>query len=249
MNSVIYFFIFFLFSSIVYLILIKKKIFQNDLHFGPQKIHENPTSRIGGMTLYIFILAYLFITHSSQINFILISVICFAPIYAISIKEDIYGNTPPLLRLFIILLSSFLFISLTDINFDFEISLISKILNVSYIQIIFFTLLISTVVNGTNIFDGSNGHTTLIGIFYNIIIIKIAYENGIYEIIQYLFILISLLLSFFIFNFPKGSIFLGDTGAYFIGWTLSATIILILYLGEGNISEVFFFKYFILPFV
>ena len=33
-----------------------------------------------------------------------------------------------------------------------------------FIQIIFFILLISTVVNGFNIIDGSNGHCTLITI-------------------------------------------------------------------------------------
>ena len=247
MNTIIYFFLFLIISSATFLFFIKKKIFLNDLHLGPQRIHEKPTSRIGGMILYIFILIYLFITCYSQMKSLLVGIVCFIPIYIIGIKEDIYGNTSPSLRLSIILFSSFLFIVLTDIYFVFEIPLISKILNINYIQLIFLTLLISTIVNGTNIFDGSNGHTALIGIFYNVILVKVAYEIGIYEIIQYSIIIISLLTSFLIFNFPKGSIFLGDTGAYFVGWSLSVIILLILFFSKGNISELFFINILFYP--
>ena len=67
--------------------------------------------------------------------------------------------------------------------------------------------------------DGMNGLAgfTILSINTCFIIILVSIEKNIFEFSE-IIILEILMISFLIFNFPFGRIFLGDAGAYWLGW-------------------------------
>ena len=56
------------------------------------------------------------------------------------------------------------------------------------------------------------------------------YNCGDFQFYSYCLLLISSILGFFILNFPKGKIFLGDGGAYFLGFTIAVFSIFLINL-------------------
>lgn len=239
-------FFFNLLSIPILFFIIKKKFFLDNSHDGPQKIHNKPTSRSGGMVIFIFLLINSFVFFNFNDDFSKI-IILFTLIFIISIREDLFNNTEPLIRLLVIFLASSTFIYFSDINFKFEILYLNNFFNIKIIQAIFFILLISTVVNGFNIIDGSNGHCTLISITNILIIFFIAAENSEADFLYSFSPIIFLAIFFLFFNYPKGNIFLGDTGAYLFGWYLSCSLIMLLQNLQNNISEIVFLNILFYP--
>ena len=234
-------------SVFIYRFIINNKLFTINTHDGPQKIHYEPTSRSGGGIVYLLlILNSLFFYFYIELKDFLIIVFSFLFIFFISLKEDIYKPTNPILRLFLIFTSSLIYIVFSKTSFNFETKIINIILNIEIFQIIFLILIISTVVNGFNIFDGSNGHSSLIGIFYSIIILIISYKIGLMSLFYLLLPFILFLLVFLTFNYPRGLIFLGDTGAYLIGWMTSLSVIYLL-KNSNEISELVFLNILFYP--
>ena len=128
------------------------------------------------MIIFIFLLINTIIFFDFNDEIVKI-VITFILISIFSIREDIFTDTKPLNRLLVIFLASSIIIYFSDIYLKFEIPYLENLLNMKFIQIIFFILLISTVVNGFNIIDGSNGHCTLITITNALIIFFIAIKK------------------------------------------------------------------------
>jgi len=236
-----------LISIPIYKFIINRKLFTSEEHIGPQKIHINPTPRLGGVLVFLSILIINFINIFIGTNILFGGIISFLFIFFISLKEDTIGNTKPINRLFFIFIASIVFLYLSKINLDFETPVIKNFLNIKFIQIIFLILIISTAVNGFNIIDGSNGHCTFIAIISSIIMIIILYQINKIDYVYALIPFTTFLLIFLIFNFPKGLIFLGDTGAYFLGWYLSITLLLVLADSQKEISEVFFLNILFYP--
>ncbi len=123
---------------------------------------------------------------------------------------------------------SFFIIYLLEIKIAYtQIQLFDDLINYNKIsQTLFVCFCILFIINGSNFIDGFNGMLIL----HYLIILTVLYLL-IYKFIDFNYlknyILFSILIgfSFLIFNFPKGKIFLGDGGAYFLGANLSLIII------------------------
>jgi len=89
------------------------------------------------------------------------------------------------------------------------------------LSVIFTVLTVSLVINGFNMVDGFNGLLSGLSILYLLAIIFVAYSLGdtvTYNLSVYLCYGV---IGFLVFNFPIGKIFLGDLGAYFLGFIIS----------------------------
>lgn len=81
--------------------------------------------------------------------------------------------------------------------------------------------------NAYNIIDGFNGLASMVGI---ITLLAIAYMGFLFfdpTIIYLSLVMAGAILVFFIWNYPRGLIFLGDGGAYLIGFWIAALSILL----------------------
>lgn len=124
--------------------------------------------------------------------------------------------------------------------FDFQIKnlnifILNQILTTPFISVIFTAIAITGLTNSYNIIDGVNGFAsinsliTLLAIFFtsvqvNDITLAAISVTGFGSI-----------LGFLVWNFPKSHIFLGDCGAYLIGFLIAILSILLIYR-NNNIS-------------
>ena len=83
------------------------------------------------------------------------------------------------------------------------------------------TLWIVGVTNAMNLMDGLDGLCTGIAVIIAVTLTYISWQSGLPEGVLVGVALTGALLGFLPYNFPPASIFLGDTGALFIGYCLS----------------------------
>ena len=232
-----FFYLAFIFSIVFYYPKISLKI-SGEEYDSVQRIHKDKEEipRMGGLAVFIGLVACLFINVEidSWLNqelkpiFILL-ILCNIPLFFISLKEDIKFNVSPIKRLIAILASSFLFIYFQPFGLpSIELPYVGNFLNAPVVSIIFFTIAHAGYCNGMNLIDGSNGlagmviFTTLLSIGF------LSFMLSDLTILYVCLILMAFIVIFLLFNYPWGSIFLGDSGAYLWG-SILASLTIILY--------------------
>jgi UDP-N-acetylmuramyl pentapeptide phosphotransferase/UDP-N-acetylglucosamine-1-phosphate transferase len=98
-----------------------------------------------------------------------------------------------------------------------------------WIAAIFLCIACAGLANAYNIIDGFNGLASMVGIISTAAIAFVAFKVGDLALVYGALILIGAVLGFFIWNYPRGLIFLGDGGAYLIGFVIAALSILLVY--------------------
>ena len=186
-----------------------------------QDIHIGSVPRLGGLVIFLcsaFFFYFEFLEYRILLAFSLFVLIP-------SLLEDLGLSINPLIRLLMIVLGCFLLINQFDQLPQFEFGYLNVIFNNSIFQIIFFTLAMATVINGQNIIDGTNGLSALtsMSIFASLWYLGSLVNDQ--ELMLISFVIMMLLISFLIFNYPFGKIFLGDMGSYFLGLLASYLVI------------------------
>ena len=91
------------------------------------------------------------------------------------------------------------------------------------------TLLITAgIANGFNLIDGVNGLASMTAISAAVAMSLIAHQAGYTDMVYLALMLAISIFGFFVVNYPFGRIFLGDAGAYTLGFVLSWFAIAIL---------------------
>lgn len=199
---------------IFFLIFICKKYsilnnFSGDLH---QRFAEkNNIPLIGGIFILI---GFIFIFYNLYFN---LSIFCIL-IFFLGISSDTKILKSPELRFFlqILLVYSFIYLNNISIN-DTRILFLNHILQNEYINYLFVLFCLMILINGSNFIDGLN--TLLIGYYiivsFFLLELELIESIGIRKEIFYSWFYI--LAFIFFFNFFK-KIFMGDSGAYLIGF-------------------------------
>ena len=189
-----------------------------------QRLHHNEVPRIAGLMMYIFLtIVALFSIDSHYLNVILVSAL---PLILIGSKEDLFHNTSPKLRLIMMTISAGLFMYLLTTNLpEIDFPLVNQILSIGFMKEVFFMFSILVIINGNNLIDGVNGNLAFTNIIQLISVGLLAFMLGDDVIVQLYFLLLIPLIVFAVFNFPFGKIFCGDAGAYFYGFSISASVI------------------------
>jgi UDP-N-acetylmuramyl pentapeptide phosphotransferase/UDP-N-acetylglucosamine-1-phosphate transferase len=195
------------------------------------RIHFGEISRLGGHCIYGFLI--LFSIHGSiEYSFVNNILISSFPFFLICLKEDLFHNTSPQIRLVCMILSCLIFFYINPIQFpNIDLPILNNILNNEFINLVFFIFSLLVLMNGMNLIDGLNGLFSFTAIFQLFSLIVIANIYNEHEVIVLSVIFLIPLIIFLIFNFPFGFIFSGDFGAYFYGFVIG---LLTLYLFGKN---------------
>jgi UDP-N-acetylmuramyl pentapeptide phosphotransferase/UDP-N-acetylglucosamine-1-phosphate transferase len=198
---------------------------------GPQKFHLTAVPRIGGLAIFCGICVAILLRYQSsdQASQDVILLMCALPVFLIGIIEDLIKKISVRLRLIFtavgaLLVSQFLNVQITHL----DIPVVDVALSLSFVSIIFSVFAITGLANAYNIIDGFNGLSSMVGM---ISLMAIAYVSYLVNdpFITYLSLsMVAAILGFFIWNYPKGLIFLGDGGAYFMGFWIAILSILIV---------------------
>jgi UDP-N-acetylmuramyl pentapeptide phosphotransferase/UDP-N-acetylglucosamine-1-phosphate transferase len=110
-----------------------------------------------------------------------------------------------------------------------DIPLMDNVLNWLPVAIVFTVFAVSGVTNAINIIDGYNGLAGGFSVIVLIAIASIAIQVNDNLILVMSVSLIGATLGFLVWNWPNGKIFMGDGGAYLLGFTLAELSVLLVY--------------------
>ena len=223
----------------IMIILFSKRFHQNytsDSFFGPQKIHKKSTPRVGGLVIISSILVQLLLIIGQDKNILITILICSLPVFLAGFLEDIIKNIKPYIRLLSTLLSSFLVTFFLDIEIlKVGLEYFEKYIMVGFVPLILTVLSIVLLTQALNIIDGLDGLAlgTSVLIFSSLIYLSYLHQDKM--IFNLALIIFSSCFCLFIVNFLTGKIFLGDGGAYLLGY-LSAVLLIMISSRNEEIS-------------
>ena len=177
----------------------------------PQRFHTDATPRSGGIGIISGL--SLFLLSTFGIKLFIPTILAFLS----GIFEDFHNSLSAKTRLFLQLIAAVIAIWTLNayikyLGFDIYLPIWF-----SYILTIF---AIVGMMNAINIIDGFNGLASGIIILILISFGYIAYTQNNHEILNIICITLGSTIGFVLLNFPKGKIFLGDGGAYMLGFVV-----------------------------
>ena len=200
---------------------------------GPQKFHVHPVARIGGLGIVAGVLAGLAIVlrydKPTGVEG-LILLLCGLPALVAGLVEDLKKDVSPRRRLFASALSALLAVWLLDAvivrttipGLDWFVSFPLGAVAVSVFAV-------TGVANAVNIIDGFNGLASMCGVLILLCLSYVGFQVDDLMVAWLALAGVGALLGFFVWNFPAGLIFLGDGGAYFLGFYIAELAILLLH--------------------
>lgn len=205
---------------------------------GVQKFHTSPTPRVGGLGLLIgLIVAWYKLPKNSEIDNLLgLMLIAGMPAFIFGVAEDLTKRVGVRERLIATMASGILAWWLTGVSLTrLDIWGIDSIMAWMPLSVAFTAFAVGGVANAVNIIDGFNGLAsgTLVICFGALGLIS--YQTNDITLIQLCVILAFISIGFFLVNFPFGKIFLGDGGAYLMGFLL-AWIAVMLPMRNADVS-------------
>ncbi|ADR19054.1 glycosyltransferase family 4 protein [Calditerrivibrio nitroreducens] len=242
----------FIVSFIVNLLIIKlssriDRLVTDHLHDGPQKFHDRPTPRIGGVGVFIAFSLAAFYAQVSENNNYLMLLISSLPVFLFGVLEDVLKKISPKVRLLAAALSALLVYLLLNVYLTrIGIPYLDNIFEIKLIALCFTIFCIAGVANAINIIDGYNGLASVVSMIIFFAIAYVGFKVNDQFVYTVSFIMIGGIAGFFIWNYPFGKIFLGDGGAYFIGFTI-AVLSVMLVKNHPQISPWFPFLVVIYP--
>ena len=105
------------------------------------------------------------------------------------------------------------------------IGFLNRFLEIDIFALFFVCLCFLFIINGSNLIDGYNG---LLSIHTLIILINLFFVNyfgGNNDLAFFIFCVILVITIFLKYNFPKATLFLGDSGSYFLGTFIAISVI------------------------
>jgi UDP-N-acetylmuramyl pentapeptide phosphotransferase/UDP-N-acetylglucosamine-1-phosphate transferase len=209
---------------------------------GVQKYHVRAVPRVGGVSLALAMLLVCGVAafrEPALVKPMLLLLLCAAPAFAGGLAEDLTKQVPAVVRLVLAMSAGGLAYWLLDAAVvRLDIPGVDWLLKFSFVSFIATTIAVGGAANAINIIDGYNG---LAAVVAGMILCGLAYVS--YYLGDRLLLVVAVgmvgaIAGFLIWNYPRGLIFLGDGGAYFIGFMIGELSVLLLYR-HPNVSAWF----------
>jgi UDP-GlcNAc:undecaprenyl-phosphate GlcNAc-1-phosphate transferase len=200
---------------------------------GPQKFHTLAVPRIGGIGIYFALIItalFAYLVMKLDRGLLLLELCaCALPAFAIGLIEDLTKKVGVKTRLAVIAASAFLGLYFLNILIsNIRVPGLDWLLGISIIAIIFTVVSVTGLANAYNIIDGFNGLASMVAMISLLAIGYVAFKANDPVLASACLIVIGAIGGFFIWNYPRGLIFLGDGGAYLIGYLIASLSILLV---------------------
>ncbi|AWW45649.1 glycosyl transferase [Polynucleobacter paneuropaeus] len=204
----------------------------NDLT-GVQKFHTTVVPRIGGILVLMGIIAGILIRYFSPdvgaFNVGKLLIVSAMPAFLGGLAEDLTKKVGVKMRLFLTALSAGVAGFLLDAWLtDIQVVGVDFLLTIPIIYVAFTCFAVAGVANSFNLIDGFNGLASVVSLMILLAIAYVAFQVRDYGILLSSFAAIGAIAGFVFWNYPKGAIFLGDGGAYLIGFWIAELCILLV---------------------
>lgn len=223
-------------SALLTLLVIKQATLHGpalDLDFnGVQKVHSHEVARIGGLSIFlasVLSAAISAVRVPEMTQWIFSLLLCATVAFVGGIVEDFTGKVSATRRLLLTMAAALIAFFLFDAKLGrIDLPFSSIPLEWVWLSLPLTVLAVAGIANAINIIDGFNGLASVVTMCMLISLAYVAWQ------VNDVFILVAALLvagataGFLIWNYPVGLIFLGDGGAYFIGFMLGELALLLV---------------------
>ena len=223
-------------SAVLTMLLVVTKRYHGSLSLdhshGVQKIHLAPTPRVGGVAIFGALCMACYSIESEVRLYGLFSTMLIAvlPAFGFGLAEDLTKAIGVKSRLLATMSSGLLAWALTDVALrSVNLPFLDSLLAYTPLAVLVTMVAVAGLANSLNIIDGTNGLASGVAIFSLLAMALIAHEAGDTDLAFAALIISAALLGFMVFNFPFGKIFLGDGGAYLVGFLIGWIAVLLPY--------------------
>ena len=200
----------------------------------PQKFHAVAVPRIGGLGIVLGLIAAAGVMKwrhgadgSGDFAFLLMA--CAAPAFAAGFVQDLTEAITPRGRLLATGASAMLAYFVLDAGIHYTtIPGLDWIVSFGIGSLLLTMFTVAGIANAINIIDGFNGLASMCVMLMLAALGYVAFDVGDSLIGMLALAGVGAVLGFFLWNFPSGLIFLGDGGAYFLGFFVAEVSILLL---------------------
>jgi UDP-N-acetylmuramyl pentapeptide phosphotransferase/UDP-N-acetylglucosamine-1-phosphate transferase len=193
----------------------------HDTATGPQKFHSVATPRVGGIAIFIALFIATLFTSKPSAQLLKPMLIASLPAFAAGLTEDLTKRITPRIRLLATFVSAIMAWGLTGYTINhIDIGGVN-ILSLSLpLSVAFTAFAVAGVAHAINMIDGFNGLAGGSVMISFAALGIISHQVGDLQLTQLCITLAIVLSGFMLFNFPFGKLFMGDGGAYLLGFLL-----------------------------
>lgn len=216
------------------IVLARRHQVGSDEASGVQKFHDHWVPRLGGLPVFIsFVVVFLLAAwlDGTEVDATARLIICTLPAFGIGLLEDVTRKAGVSPRLLFTMIAAALGWWLLDGQLNrLDLPFVDELLQAWPLAAFALTLFAAGgVAHAVNIIDGYNGLSGffIAAVFAGMAIV--AWQTQDEFVMRVSLIAMVSVLGFLAWNFPYGRIFLGDSGAYFLGFLVAELAILLVH--------------------
>lgn len=199
-----------------------------------QASHKRPTPRIGGVAIFIGLELAVGFMAGSAVGLMTQVLLAAVPVMVAGLLEDMGRELRPMLRLMAAALSAVMAMHLTGAMIHrVDVPVVDALLGLMPVALVFTTFAVAGMCNAMNLVDGMNGLAGTLAIIGATGLALLSAAHGQQDIAAIAAALTAVILGFLALNYPHGRIFLGDAGAYLIGFVLAWLAVLLMQREPG----------------
>ena len=192
---------------------------------GAQKLHHELTPRVGGLAIYMGVLAACWVARGLGLpvaGHLALLLLAGIPAWSLGMAEDITKRVRPRWRMLATMVSGVIASLISGVSItQLGVVGVDALLQVAPLSILFTAFAVGGVANAVNLIDGMNGLASGFACVAFGALGVIALSEGDAPMALYCMVLGAASLGFMLLNWPRGRIFLGDGGSYFLGFALA----------------------------
>jgi len=204
-----------------------------DCHLGdkPQRAHSQAACRLGGIGIFVGVFVALLVGDGGLAMGGKV-LVCAVPVVLIGVGEDLTGRIKARWRLGIAcvaaLVAAFWLGAVLRLPFGESWGVAHLVLS-----ILFTVFCVTGVTHSFNIIDGFNGLASGVGMIVLAALGWLAFSFGDGALCAVCWGMTAAVLGFFLWNYPGGRLFLGDGGAYLLGFVVAMVSVLMVVRHPG----------------
>jgi UDP-N-acetylmuramyl pentapeptide phosphotransferase/UDP-N-acetylglucosamine-1-phosphate transferase len=218
---------------------------------GVQKFHARAVPRVGGLAIALglaALLAWVAVTQPGQAGEMALLLACGLPPLLVGLVEDVTKRVPVRTRLLATAASGVLAFFLLGAQLSaVNLPGLDWLMGFTAFSLLFTMVAVAGVANAVNIIDGYNGLASVVVAISLLSLAYVGWQVGDSLVVSVALAGVGALLGFLLWNWPRGLIFLGDGGAYFIGYLVAVLSFLLVARHRGVVSPWYPFLLFIYP--
>jgi UDP-N-acetylmuramyl pentapeptide phosphotransferase/UDP-N-acetylglucosamine-1-phosphate transferase len=199
---------------------------------GPQKYHALPVPRVGGVAVFAgTALATVLLPKSgaAPVQALTLLLLASLPAFGAGLLEDLTKAVSPRCRLFFTAVAGALGVWLLDAKLlHTGLGWLDVCLAFAPFSVALTLFAVAGLSNAINIIDGFNGLASMSVLTMLGAIAYVASQAGDPALLTTALALAGAVLGFLFWNYPRGLVFLGDGGAYFLGFAVAELLLLLL---------------------